>query len=486
MMRSARCYTFIAWFPTLALVLSLGACTVVDPSAPSPRPSNPQNEEAPGRPDRATDPRGQPSAGDPRAGDPGARATDAPGGALRNTAWKTPGGAVAGYRARPLPAVVRALWVVRTTLTDPDSIRVMAERAAEAGFNTLVVQVRGRGDAYYESRWEPTPATVLDEGPTFDPLAVVIDEAHQRGMGVHAWVNGHLVGGLGGLPTDPTHLIRARPDLLAVPRALARDLYDMDPWVPRYAETILQYSQQNTDRVEGLYSTPSHPEVKEHLYSVWMDLVESYELDGLHFDYIRYPSADFDYSRDALERFRNWVTPRISPARRAGLDRALQSDPLAYTDSLPGPWGEFRRAQITGLVERIYHGVKKRRPDLTVSAAVFPNFEDAYLYRFQDWKGWLAGGILDAVAPMAYTPDNEIFEAQIGSAIEAAGRNRVWAGVGIYQNTYRGTLDKIRIAGNLGTRGVILFSYDWAVTEGEGRGNRTFLQRIAEDAFRER
>jgi uncharacterized lipoprotein YddW (UPF0748 family) len=393
---------------------------------------------------------------------------------------------VAGYQARPIPDQIRALWVVRTTLTHPDSIRILVERAADAGFNTLVVQVRGRGDAYYESRWEPKPASVLEQDASFDPLALVIREAHLRGIGVHAWVNAHLVGAIASLPTDPTHLISARPDLLAVPRELSRELYDMDPWVPRFAETLLRYAQQNTSRIEGLYTAPSHPEVKEHLYSVWMDLVESYELDGLHFDYIRYPSEDFDYSRGALDGFREWVTPRVSPARRTGLDRALRSDPLAYVDSLPGPWGEFRRAQITGLVERIYHGVKKRRPDLTVSAAVFPNAEDAYMNRFQDWKGWLEAGILDAIAPMAYTPENDVFETQIQDAVEAAGRNRVWAGVGVYRNTYRGTIDKIRIAGSLGTRGVILFSYDWAVSEGEGQGDRTFLQRVGEEAFRRR
>ena len=57
----------------------------------------------------------------------------------------------------PLPREVKALWVVRTTLSHPDSIRRMVERAARAGFNTLLVQVRGRGDAYYRSRWEPGP-----------------------------------------------------------------------------------------------------------------------------------------------------------------------------------------------------------------------------------------------------------------------------------------------------------------------------------------
>ena len=215
-----------------------------------------------------------------------------------------------------------------------------------------------------------------------------------------------------------------------------------------------------------------------------MDLTESYDLDGLHFDYIRYPNPDFDYSTGALDRFREWVTPRISPARRTGLDRALRSNPLAYVDSLPGPWGEFRRAQITGLVERIYHGVKKRKPDLVVSAAVFSNAEDAYLTRFQDWRGWLADGILDAVAPMAYTADNDAFESQIEDAVAAAGRNRVWAGIGVYQNSFRGTVDKIRIAESLGTRGVVLFSYDWAVSQGEAAGGLSFLERVGAEMFR--
>ncbi len=386
----------------------------------------------------------------------------------------------------PLPGEVRALWVVRTTLTHPDSIRAMVERAHRAGFNTLIVQVRGRGDAYYRSRWEPRPEALDRHGPGFDPLALVIQEAHARGLGVHAWINAHLVGGLGGLPTDPAHLIARRPDLLAVPRELARELFTVDPWSPRFAGSLLDYALANTDRVEGLYSAPSHPEVKEHLYSVWMDLLDSYALDGLHFDYIRYPNPEFDYSRGALERFRTWVSPRVPPARFEELDLEYRADPLAFVDALPGPWGEFRRAQITELVERIYLGVKKREPDAVVSAAVFPGAEDAYRSRFQDWRAWIQNGILDAVAPMAYTPDNEVFEGQIRAAIEAAGPQRVWAGIGVYQNTYNGTLDKMRLARALGTRGMVLFSYDWAVSEGEPDGERSFLDRVGAEVFRVR
>jgi uncharacterized lipoprotein YddW (UPF0748 family) len=326
----------------------------------------------------------------------------------------------------------------------------------------------------------------MAHGPTFDPLALVIDEGHARGLSVHAWVNAHLVGGMGSLPSDPLHLIRVRPDLLAVPRGLARELYRMQPGNPRFAEALLRYAQENREVIEGIYTAPSHPEVQEHIYSVWMDLAESYDLDGIHFDYLRYPNPDFDYSAGALDRFRVWVYPRLSPARRTELEAAFRNDPLAYVDALPGPWGEFRRGQITELVERIYFGVKKRRPDLVVSAAVFANAEDAYRTRFQDWRGWLEEGILDAVAPMAYTADNRQFESQIRTAIEAAGRDRVWAGIGIYRNTYQGTLDKIRIADGLGTKGVVLFSYDWAVSEGESDAGRSFLERLAYDVFRRR
>jgi uncharacterized lipoprotein YddW (UPF0748 family) len=446
----------------LSFAALLSSCTMVsEPGPPTPAPAEPSAKR------EAEVPRGET--------DPGLRPV------LRPTPGTTP--PVAAYTARPLPDEVRALWVVRTTLTHADSIRAMVERAYRAGFNTLIVQVRGRGDAYYLSRWEPRPEAILERGLDFDPLALVIREAHARGLGVHAWVNAYLIGGNASVPTDPLHLIRARPDLLAVPLELARDLFWADPTEPEYAEALLRYAQGNMDRIEGLYAAPSHPEVKEHLYSVWMDLAEYYDLDGLHFDYLRYPNPDFDYSRVALDRFRAWVSPRLSPARQTELDERYRYDPMAFVEDLPEPWDEFRRGQITELVERIYFGIRKRRPGLVVSAAVFPDSENAAKSRYQDWGGWMAAGILDAVAPMAYTPDNALFEEQIRKAVETAGGDKVWAGIGAYQNTYQGTLDKILIAGRLGARGVSLFSYDWAVSEGESDGARSLLDRLGSAAF---
>jgi uncharacterized lipoprotein YddW (UPF0748 family) len=378
---------------------------------------------------------------------------------------------------------VRALWVVRTTLTHPDSVRAMVRRADEAGFNTLIVQVRGRGDAFYASAWEPRADALAPADPTFDPLALTIQEAHRRGLAVHAWVNTHLVANMDQLPEAADHLVHTRPEWLAVPRPLAAELYQLAPRDPRYLAALVEYARANRDRVEGLYTRQSLPEVKEHLYSVWLDILERYDVDGIHFDYVRYAAPDYDYSRSALERFRRWLEPQLDETTRPHFAALAAADPLVYADSFPAQWDRFRREQVTDLVERIYHGVKKRNPHLLVSAAVFANSEDAYRNRFQDWREWLRRGILDVACPMAYTQETQIFTDQIRTAVETAGAERVWAGIGSYRNTVSGTVEKIEAARGLGTAGIVLFSYDSAVRPGEENPNGDYLTQVRDQAF---
>ena len=95
---------------------------------------------------------------------------------------------------------VRALWVVRTTLTSPEKIRQLVASAADNGFNTLIVQIRGRGDSYYKSKVEPRAIELKDQPLTFDPLALTLEEAHKRGLKVHGWLNTNLLANLDALP----------------------------------------------------------------------------------------------------------------------------------------------------------------------------------------------------------------------------------------------------------------------------------------------
>lgn len=380
---------------------------------------------------------------------------------------------------------VRALWVVRTTLTSTAKIQAMVKSAKENDFNTLIVQVRGRGDSYYRSRWEPRATELKDQSSDFDPLAVTLTEAHRNGLKVHAWLNTSLLANLDALPTDRKHVYNKHPDWLAVPRAVATELYNMSPSAPRYRERIVEWSKANRGELEGVYTGPANPKVREHIYHIWMDILDHYAVDGLHFDYIRLASPDFDYSRPSLERFRKWLKPQLSSSEQRQLKQSLKDNPLAASDVYKEKFGDFQREQITMLVEHVYRGVKRRKPNVTVSAAVFANDENAYNRRFQDWRRWLSMGILDVACPMAYSTDTAVFQKQIEiatSSAHAAGRE-IWAGIGAYRIPVESTVEKINVARGLNADGIILFSYDFATRPGELNPEGAYLERVRRGAF---
>jgi uncharacterized lipoprotein YddW (UPF0748 family) len=381
------------------------------------------------------------------------------------------------------PREVRALWVVRTTLVHPDSIRAMVSRAASAGFNTLLVQVRGRGDAWYVGGPDPRAALLAGRDPGFDPLASVIEEAHRQGLEVHAWVNTHLVSSAVTLPTDPRHLLLRNPHWLAVPRALGRELARVDPADPAYVERLARYARENMQRVEGIYTSPSHPEVVEHVLSVWRHLLANYPVDGVHLDYIRYASPEFDYSPVTTAAFREWMAPRVSEVRRGELDRASAQDPLAWPLGEADGFDAFRRDAVSGLVERLAREARASRPGIPITAAVFPDAAQARRDRFQDWGEWLRQGWVDRVLPMAYTNDEGRYRAQVRDAVSVMGGHRVWAGVGIYQTTFQGAVRKLEIAREEGAGGIALFSYDWAVAEGGRVSGGVYLDQLARESF---
>ena len=380
---------------------------------------------------------------------------------------------------------VRALWVVRTTLTSPEKIQQLVNTAAGNGFNTLIVQVRGRGDAYYKSRVEPRAIELKDQPLSFDPLALTIAEAHRRGLKVHAWINTNLLANLDALPADPAHVYNRHPDWLAVPKPVAAELFKMKPRDPLYRQKIVEWSKANRGELEGVYTGPANPKVKDHIFNIWMDVLKRYPVDGLHFDYVRFASPDFDYSRTSLNAFEKWLKPQLGQNERRELKRALGQNPLAAPETFPLKFADFQREQITALVGRIYRAVKKRRPEVLVSAAVFANDENAYTRRFQDWRRWLQLGILDVACPMAYSPDTAVFKKQIEVATSTAqlAKRQVWAGIGAYRIPSDSAVEKINVARSLNTQGFILFSYDFTARASELNPDGAYLERIRKAAF---
>lgn len=358
--------------------------------------------------------------------------------------------------AHDAPAEVRGLWVVRHSLTSPQAVRNIVACAKQNNFNTLFVQVRGRGDAWYRSDLEPRAEALAKQPASFDPLALIIREAHREDIRVHAWINTYLTWTGAKPPKSPRHIVNAHPD-----------------WIARDRQN--RYTMQATSRTEGVYVQPSHPEVQQHLFRVFTDIARRYDVDGIHFDYVRYANRDYDFSDGALARFRAYMEPRLSDIGRAAVK--ADGSRFAYVHTFPTEWAEWRRAQVTGLVKRISEAVHRMKPWVQVSAAVFSDPDDAFTARGQDWQNWLAQGYLDAVCPMAYSRDTELVAQHIRKAVEAANGKHVYAGIGSWRLSADDTAQKIARVRALGVQGVTLFSYDGMTENGTKTEYLDYLRR---------
>ena len=376
------------------------------------------------------------------------------------------------------PAQTRALWVTRTTLSSPESIRQMVASAKAGGFNTLLVQVRGRGDAYYAGTLEPRAAELAGK-PSFDPLATVLDDAHAAGLKVHAWVAVNLVSSAVTLPASRDHVIYRAPEWLMVPRELAAEMKKISLRSPAYLGRLARWSRANNTSVEGLYLSPLHPGAQDHAAAVIAEIATNYDVDGIHLDYIRFPNAEFDYSPAAMDQFKASIAPDLTDRQKREAATREAIDPAAYPNLNPERWSDFRRERLTTLLIKIRAAVKAVRPAMIVSAAVVSDAQVAFDDRLQDWLGWVDQSLLDVICPMAYTTDAAVFQKQIAAARAYAGSHPVWAGIGAYQLTASQTLGHIAAANKLGAAGVILFSYDALIAPPNGAGSVSELGRAA-------
>lgn len=358
------------------------------------------------------------------------------------------------------PDEVRGLWVLRSSLASRHAIDAMVRAARAGGFNTILVQVRGRGEAYYRSAIDPR-ASELDGQPSdFDPLAVTLDLAHRADLRVHAWVSVNLVASATTLPRSRDHVVSRHPDWLMVPRPLAGELRTVDGRSPAYVGRLARWTRAASTQVEGLYLSPIPADSQDYSASVVAELATRYQIDGVHLDYLRYPNEMFDYSRRALEDFRATRAAQVTATQRQQLDRAALIEPAAWANMFPDGWAAFRRERLTVLLRRLHAVTRAARPGAVISVAVIPSADDAADHRFQEWGVWASSGLLDVVCPMAYTPELTEFTDLITRARAAAGNTPVWAGIGAWRLPAMRTTDQVRAARKLGVAGVVLFSYD--------------------------
>jgi len=311
----------------------------------------------------------------------------------------------------------RGVWVNAwgKGIKTPEQVDQLVKLAAEGGLNAILVQVRKRADAYYNSSLEPKAQEIA---PEFDPLACVIEKAHAKGIQVHAWfvVYPAASASQAALPTG--HVLLSHPD-----------------WVTANAKGIPMQAGSG----EGVYLDPGLPEVQDYIVSVARDLVSRYAVDGLHLDYIRYPGRNWGYNPESVRRF---------------------EEETGHTPSGdPVDWDNWRRGQVTQLVARIRNAISEARPGVKLSAAVFADQNDAFKNRLQDWGAWVRNGLVDFVVPMNYATSRALFASRSKAAYTRNPRASVFMGVGGGNKPSSTVLAQVRLLQALGVPGIVIYHY---------------------------
>ena len=258
-------------------------------------------------------------------------------------------------------------WPSKTSLTaDQQKAELidLLDRAAAAGFNTIVFQVRPAGDAVYRSSLEPWASLLTGTqgaDPGYDPLEFAIEEAHTRGLELHAWINPFRAGKSSDSATmAATHVFNTRRDLVRV--------YGTQLWVD-----------------------PGEPEVQDQAIRVVRDIVERYDVDAIHADDYFYPYQEKDSTGRTLDF--------PDSATYASSGSTLSRD-------------DWRRENINRFVERLYREVHAVKPAVKVGLSPFgiwrpgnpPSVQglDAYATIYADSRKWFQSGWVDYLAPQLY------------------------------------------------------------------------------------
>lgn len=290
------------------------------------------------------------------------------------------------YAVNPNPKYeVRAVWLTtiggidwphsyaqseRSAEKQKEELRAILDRLQKANINTVLLQTRIRATTIYPSQYEPWDGCLSGfpgKSPGYDALQFAIDECHKRGMEVHAWVVT--------IPVGKWNSYGCRQLRKRFPRLIKR--IDQDG-----------------------YMDPEATQTGCYLAEMCREIVQRYDVDGIHLDYIRYPETwKFRISKDQA------------------------------------------RGNITRIVEKIHQAVKKEKPWVKMSCSPIGKFDDlsrywshgwnAYTKVAQDAQAWLKEGLMDELFPMMYFRGDQFFPFAIDWKEHSYGKI-IAPGLGIY------------------------------------------------------
>ncbi len=332
------------------------------------------------------------------------------------------------------PAGTRYFWMSADGLESTAGIDRLVDLAAASGANGIIVQVMGRGEAWYRSDLIPE-AHVLD---AYDPLARVLLRARPLGLEVHAWVNAFLSWSAPEPPADSAHVLLAHPDWF---------MADLG------GRSSASYSREECEAagIVGATLSPAVPGVRSRLSSICAELASEYDIDGIHLDYIRYPNASFGFESEARAGF--FLATGVDPvALYPGSGRSRPS-----ISGMEDVWLDYRTSLVTGTVRAVRAALRSAAPDVTLSCAVMADPGSALRDYSCDWQSWLEDGLVDFVCPMAYTADRSR-AGELAVSTTSTDPGKVVYGVAVFNQSLQSALVGARLALDNEARGICVYS----------------------------
>lgn len=274
---------------------------------------------------------------------------------------------------------------------DRQPAEVMPE-LARLGLNMVVLRIAGGTAAFYASKVQPDVQDPL--APGGDWLAEAVQHAHANRLELHAYVNNCIVEG------------RSSKETLARLRAEGR-------------------LQEGLDGMPIDWFCPSQPVNIEAIERPMLEIASRYAVDGIQYDFIRYPNAAACFCAKCRARFEAESGRPVAPWPADVVDGPRHAE-----------WVEFRCRRISELVERISSQIRRIAPRVKISAAVFRNWPECRETNGQDWARWCKEGWLDFVCPMNYTLSPEEFARRAAIHRQAAPAGfPIVQGIGISAGT---------------------------------------------------
>ncbi|MBE6875972.1 MAG: hypothetical protein E7496_04490 [Ruminococcus sp.] len=249
-------------------------------------------------------------------------------------------------RAVWIPVMIYENWMENKSETQfRENVHNAFQNCTDLGLNTVFVHVRAYCDAYYPSELFPSGSYLTGD---YDPLKIMLEEGHQLGLSIHAWIN-------------PMRAQSVQKMASLDEKYLLRQWYDT-----KNGSYLVNYDGR-------YYLNPAYPEVRQLIADGITEIMQNYDIDGIHIDDYFYPTPDPEFDRQA------------------------------FSESSAPDLAEWRRNNCNELIKLLYQTVKENNPEIPFSISPQGNFDINYNQLYADVRLWSSEpGYCDIIIPQIY------------------------------------------------------------------------------------